>query len=429
MFDIKVKRLNNQVLSSIIGSTFFKLLSSIVSFISVPLLLNSLGTSNYAVWVTMTTLVAWLNLFDFGSGYSLKNKVTEALANNNLLAIQPLIAGTIQFYLIMTVLILICFLCSLVFVSIFKSHTLLAMLVYLPIIFSFPFMLGHFIIQGLKKFNIFNCILFLQSLSWLAIIIMFKNGYIKSSIYVLATCFSMLFVIANGTIYLISLKEIKFNFRSIFNFKNFSSSKTTLLLGGKFFFLQLSSLFLYSLGNILTYNHLNLVNVAQYDTVNKIYLMGITIFNIIISVYWAEISQEKALKNKGKLLRLYNQLMLLSGLFTLCCIVITLVMPNIIDIWTKHIIKVNQNQLYPFLLLVSIQAFAYSGAVVLNAFEQLNVQIILSLLSAIMIIPLSNLLFKYNIGLGTVPLASAILTLPTLIYLMYKSRECIIKLV
>lgn len=424
-----MKRLNNQLLSSIVGSTFFKLLSSIVSFISVPLLLNALGTNNYAVWVTMTALVAWLNLFDFGSGYSLKNKVTEAVANDNLVAIQPLVAGTIQFYLIMTALILMCFLCSLVLVGIFKSHKLLAILVYLPIIFSFPFMLGHFIIQGLKKFNIFNCILFLQSLSWLVIIIMFKNGYIKSSIYVLATCFSILFVIANGTIYFISLKKIRFKFKSVFNFKNFSSSKKTLLLGGKFFFLQLSSLFLYSIGNLLTYNHLNLVNVAQYDTVNKVYLMGITIFNIVISVYWAEISQEKALRNKEKLFKLYKQLMLLSGLFTLGCILITLIMPDIIDIWTKHIIKINQGQLYPFLLLVSIQAFAYSGAVVLNAFEELNVQIILSLISAIMMIPLSNLLFKYNVGLGTVPLASSILTLPALIYLMYKSRECILKLV
>jgi O-antigen/teichoic acid export membrane protein len=424
-----MRRLNSQVFYSILGSTFFKLATGVVSFITVPLLLKALGTNNYAIWVTITALVAWLNLFDFGSGYSLKNKVTEALANNNLPAIQPLIAGTVQFYLIMTMIILICFLFSFVFVGIFKSHTLLAMLVYLPIIFSFPFMLGHFIIQGLKKFNLFNGILFLQSLSWLAVIILLKNGYIKSNIFVLATCFSLLFIIANGTIYFIALKKINFEFKSILNFKNFSSSRTTLLLGGKFFFLQLSSLFLYSLGNILTYNHLSLVNVAQYDTVNKIYLMGITIFNIITSVYWAEISQEKALKNKEKLLRLYRQLMLFSGLFTLGCTIITLLMPNIIDLWTKHMIKINENQLYPFLLLVSIQAFAYSGAVVLNAFEQLNVQIILSLISAVMIIPLSNLLFKYNIGLGTVPLASSILTLPTLVYLMYQSRECILKLV
>ncbi|WP_419801112.1 lipopolysaccharide biosynthesis protein [Mucilaginibacter sp.] len=419
--------INHTVARSIIGSAIFKLSAAAVSFISVPLLLNALGTNDYAIWVTMTTLVAWLNLFDFGSGYSLKNKVTEALANKNLSEIQPLIAGTIQFYLIMTVLILFCFLCSLVFVGVFKSHSSLAILIYLPIIFSFPFTLGHFIIQGLKKFNFFYGVMFLQSLSWLAIIVIFKNGYIKSSINVLAICFSMLFVFANGTIYFISLKEIKFKFKAIVNFKNFSSSKTTILLGGKFFFLQLSSLFLYSLGNVLTYNHLNLIKVAQFDTVNKIYLMGITVFNIIISVYWAEISQEKALRNKKKLLLLYNQLILLSSLFVFGCAAITLVMPNIIYIWTKHIIMINLNQLYPFLLLVSIQAFSYSGAVVLNAFEKLDVQIILSLLSAILIIPMSNLLFKHNIGLGTVPLASSILTLPTLVYLMHKSRKCIVK--
>lgn len=416
---------SKKVFKSIGGSTSFKLASSIISFFSVPLLLKALGTGQYALWVTMTALVAWLNLFDFGSGYSLKNKVAEADAKKEFGTLQPLIAGTIQFYLLMTLTILVCFACSLMFVSLFKTHLFLSLVIYLPIILSFPFTVGHFIIQGLRKFNYFNLILFTQSLIWLLVVLAFNQGYFSISIYKLAFSYSLLFSIANSLILFISLRNVPFNWASIFDFENFKISKGSLLVGSKFFILQLSSLFLYSLGNILTYNHLTLINVAQYDTVNKIYLMGMTIFNVIISVYWTEISHEKALGNRDKLLKLYNQLMLLSAMFGVCCLLVTFIMPTLIKFWTKNILNVRLAQLYPFVILVIIQAFAYSGAVFLNAFEQLKGQIIFSFLAAILIIPVATLLFKINFGIGTVPLAAAILTMPTLIYVVVKSNKII----
>ena len=90
--------MNIAVVRSIFGSIIFKIASSVATFISVPLLLHALGTDNYGIWVTLTALVGWLNLFDFGSGYALKNKVTESLIEPNFSTINILIAGTLQFY-------------------------------------------------------------------------------------------------------------------------------------------------------------------------------------------------------------------------------------------------------------------------------------------------------------------------------------------
>ena len=120
---------NYKVIKSILGSTIFKLSGAAISFISVPLLLKTLGTNNYAVWVTITALLGWLNLFDFGSGYSLKNKVTESQANNNKEDLEILIAGTLQFYMLMTLLLAIAFFISTFYVSVFKTHLYLAILI------------------------------------------------------------------------------------------------------------------------------------------------------------------------------------------------------------------------------------------------------------------------------------------------------------
>ncbi|GGE55710.1 O-antigen/teichoic acid export membrane protein [Pedobacter psychrotolerans] len=417
--------MKKNLVKSIAGSTSFKLISALISFITVPLLLHALGKESYAVWVTSTALIAWLNLFDFGSGYSLKNKVTESMAINDYRELNTLIAGTIQFYFLMSIAILLIFCGALYSVEIFKSNQILALILYLPIIFSFPFTLGHFIIQGRKKFNVFNFLLLAQSGGWFFFVLAYRFNVISLDIYTLAAIYSSLFLLTNLAIFIYSLKGLSFDIKQIVNFKNLSASKDSLKVGYRFFLLQISSLFLFSLGNILTYNNLTLSDVAEYDTINKIYLMGMTLFNVVISVYWSEISHAKAVKDKLLLSKLFRQLLIIALLFSIGAVIFTFFVPMLVSIWTKKIIIVKFAQLYPFVILVCIQAFAYSGGVILNAFERLKEQIILAVISGVLIIPLANFLFASHFSIGSVPLASSILLLPTAIIIIFKARNVI----
>ena len=45
-----------------------KFLSMGISFLYMPLLLHSLETEQYAVWLTLTSIVYWITLFDIGLG-------------------------------------------------------------------------------------------------------------------------------------------------------------------------------------------------------------------------------------------------------------------------------------------------------------------------------------------------------------------------
>jgi O-antigen/teichoic acid export membrane protein len=419
--------LNISVFKSILGSTIFKLASSLVAFVSVPLLLKTLGTNDYGIWVTLTTLVAWLNLFDFGSGYSLKNKVTESVVTSDNTSLQSLIAGTIQFYLLSTLVILIVFGLCLFFISAFRENFLLAIIIYLPVILAFPFTLGHFMMQGLKKFNLFNSLLLIQTVIWLLFLLLFKLEVLKPDIYRIGFIYSLLYVLVNFCIFFISLKCLNFNWKELLIWNHFKSSKDSLLVGGRFFLLQVSSLLLFSIGNLMTYNNLQIKAVAQFDTVNKIYLMGMTIFNVLITIYWSEISHAKALNDRLMLRKIQKQLLIFSSLFSCGTIAISFFIPFFINYWTRGMVTVNLNQLWPFSSLVIIQFFAYSGAVFLNAFEDLKGQVILSVIAAAFIIPLAQYFFHIKVGIGSVPLASATLVFPTLIYVLYKSNSCIKK--
>ena len=50
----------------------------LVSFLSVPLTIRYLGPEQYGAWVTIGSVLAWLNLTDFGLGNGLTNAVTTA---------------------------------------------------------------------------------------------------------------------------------------------------------------------------------------------------------------------------------------------------------------------------------------------------------------------------------------------------------------
>ncbi len=56
----------------------------LISFVSVPLTVHYLGAERYGVWLTISSLLLWVSLTDFGlSGYALVNVLSEAAGNDD----------------------------------------------------------------------------------------------------------------------------------------------------------------------------------------------------------------------------------------------------------------------------------------------------------------------------------------------------------
>jgi hypothetical protein len=67
--------------ASITASTSFlsKALTILISFVSVPLTVHYLGTERYGIWLTMSSLLTWMAMTDFGlAGNALVNVISEA---------------------------------------------------------------------------------------------------------------------------------------------------------------------------------------------------------------------------------------------------------------------------------------------------------------------------------------------------------------
>ena len=95
---------------NVIYMFIIKGLAMITSFLYVPLLLNSLSSDKYAIWLTLTSIVSWISMLDIGLGNGLRNKLSEALAKENFLLAKIYVStgyGCLSFF----VLIILFFFC------------------------------------------------------------------------------------------------------------------------------------------------------------------------------------------------------------------------------------------------------------------------------------------------------------------------------
>lgn len=72
--------LSQTVKRNIIMSIGIKTVGVFVSLFIVPITLGYLSEEEYGIWLTLSSMLAWIVFFDIGLTNGLRNKLTEALA-------------------------------------------------------------------------------------------------------------------------------------------------------------------------------------------------------------------------------------------------------------------------------------------------------------------------------------------------------------
>lgn len=408
-------------------SFFSQAATSLVSFVMVPLLIQYLSKPVYGLWVTLISLISWILISDFGIGYGFRNRVTEYLADNDKVKLGKYFRNTFQYYLILTVIVLFLFIFQLFYNPLLSKYKSLCLILYLPYIVYFPFSISIQILQGLRLVHYTALLALCRAALWaafVAIIISIRPSD-SQGLLVIAVGYSVVNSMVNFVCVYLAFSKTKITIPHISDLLTKPVIDETLLTGAKFFVLQVSTLLLFSMGNYYIYSNLTPADTAHYDTVNKVYSLYMTFFNMIISVYWSEIVYQKTAGNYIKLKEIYKKLVAMSAAISLGSILIALAVPTIISVWTNNAVKVDVQTCIPFSFMVSIQSAAYAGAVFLNAFEKVVPQLILAFINIAIILPLIKLGFHLQWGMSTVPLVSAVLTLPSLIVCHIRALDLI----
>jgi O-antigen/teichoic acid export membrane protein len=407
---------------NIIASFGIKGVSIVIGFIFVPLLINYLGAYEYGIWITLGSIVGWINYFDIGLGNGLRNKFAEALAQgekklariyvSTTYAALSMIFGTF-FVIFIVVNPFLNWAVILNGPETMRSElSVLAVITIGFFLLRFIFRLIAIIITADQRPAISNAFDPISNIVALIIILVLMKTTEPSLINLgLVLGGAPVFVLILATFYFFN-KEYK-EFLPLPSLVNLKYFKVLAGLGFQFFIIQITVVVIMSTNNLIITQVVGPEAVTSYSVAYKYFGLISMLFVIITNTYWSAFTEAFVKRDFEWIKRVMRGMIKLwIGIIILIIIMLTVSNP-FYALWVGDNIKV------PFILSFFTALFVvvyiwYSIFIYfINGTGKIKLQLYTAVTVAIFNIPLSIFLAK-NLGLGAsgVILGSCISYLP-----------------
>ncbi len=401
-----------------------------LSLLVVPLTLGYLAPYEYGIWITLNSILTWINYFDIGLGNGLRNKLAEAIAKNDLRLGKVYVSTT---FALLSVIVAI--LCGLFFVvnEYINWDTVLnvteeisglnTIVIILFVSLSISFVMrtvGNIYMAYQRTWisSLFTVLGSALSLVW----IIYLRYFEPPSLLKVAVAFSLspiiIYCIAYPVTFYIQYREIKPSIRHI----QMRHAKSLGGLGIKFFVLQMSCLLIFATSNVLISNIFSPAEVTPYSIAHRLFNVPAIAFSILTSPLWSAITDAYARKelqwiekNISKMLKIW--LLCSAGL----CLMV-LISPIIYKIWIGDSVKISTSLSISMAVYNIIFLFTTLFSAYCNGVGHLRAAIISMCSAAVLFYPCCYI-FTLYLGVSGVAYAMGfVLLIPAITqYLTYKN--------
>ena len=375
-------------------SFLLKGFSALITLLMVPLTLICLGEYQNGVWLTVSSLLVWIDQMDIGLGNGLRNKLAESIAHNDTMQARQSVSSTMAMLTCITLpltLLLVLLVVSTDIYAFFNADqavisdlraALLAAVVLVCITFVLK-IVGN-VYMGLQQPATSNLILVSgQALALLATWMLMKNGQATFFNIVIANTAAPLaaFLVAFVITFCIVHPELRPSLR----FVNMRAAMNLGNLGIKFFWLQIAGIIQFMTANILISNFFTPQMVTPYQIAYRYMSLIIVVFTVICMPFWNATTDAYARGDMEWIRRANRKMSLMSLFIALLMVVMVLVSPWVYDIWIKEACHVPFGMtvmmaLYIFLLVLSMR-YSYF----LNGIGALRLQLCMTVFTVIFI--------------------------------------------
>ncbi|MCF1714966.1 oligosaccharide flippase family protein [Flavihumibacter sp. RY-1] len=404
-----------RVNSSILYSLLIKGASIIINFILVPVSLDFTNTEDYGIWLTISSLITMASFFDLGIGNGLRNKLAEALAKGELVTSRRLIGTAYLFTAIISFLLtgIWLLLNSVIdWVGILgldsnrsaEFQTLFHIII-ITFCIQFTAQLINTIYYALQKPAMVGLSFLLGSaLSLLAMLALSMAG-IKG-------LFWMGLAFVGGTILSLLLLTLKLfimdrpDLKPVFTGIRRQEVRDLFALGGKFFLLQVVSIFQFQIANVLISRYLNSVDVVEYNVAYKLFSVVTMAFSILITPIWSAASEAIAKKDYEWIRSTAASLQKNWLLSMLGLVVLVLISPYLFYWWLGTSVEVRWVTSISIAIYVGLYTYSMIYVYFLNGMGLLNVQFYIAIALLILFFPAAYFfIVTLNLGIAGVSLA------------------------
>src|ERR1035437_7979587 len=404
---------------NIIASFFLKGISIAISLIVVPLTINYINPTQYGIWLTLSSIVAWFSFFDIGLSQGLRNKFAEAKAKGNDELAQVYVSTTYAILAIIFLIVWVIFLIVNHFLN--WAHILnisenmqsevstLAVIVFTY--FCLQFVLGiitTLILADQQPAKSSFISVLGQIFSLIFIFALVKNTQGSLVKLGIALCVSPVLVLIGANFFF--FKGVFKKYRPSFSKIKFQYAKGLFNLGLFFFIIQVAGIIQYQTANIIIARNFGTNDVTSYNIVYKYFGILSMLFGIFISPFWSASTEAYLKKDIPWIkngIKKYNQL----NILLLCVGIIMLIFSDrIYTLWLgKGTVNIPFSLSFWGWVFLSISMFGSKYVFFLNGISALRIQFWASVISPFLYVIVAITLIKYyQMGVYSLFIASII---------------------
>ncbi|MFZ4706090.1 MAG: lipopolysaccharide biosynthesis protein [Bacteroidales bacterium] len=409
---------------NILNSLIIKGLSIFISLFGVPLTIHYINPTQYGVWITLSSIIAWFGFFDIGFGNGLRNKLAESMAKGENKLARIYVSTTYAILAIIICIVLLLFFIVNPFLNWSKilntppemagELSLLALIVFVFFCMQFVLQLITTILNANQQSAKASLFSFLGSLFSIIIIFILTKTTSGNLLY-LGFVFGAtpVLVFLSSSIWFYSHQYKKY--APSIKFVKFRYARDLMTLGLKFFLIQIAVIILYQTSNIIIAQLYGPAQVTTYNIAYKYFSVIPMGFGIIMMPFWSAYTEAWVKKDIDWI---RNSIKKLINIWIIICIVsvIMLIFSNFIyRIWVGKEIVVPISISSVIALYVVLNAWCGIFSLFLNGVGKIKLQLYSALFGAIVNIPLAIFLGKH-FGVAGVVFSTCLLALTSAVW-------------
>jgi len=391
------------LVKNILVSFLIKGWSAIVILLLVPVTLHCLGEYKNGVWLTISSILLWIDNMDIGLGNGLRNKLATYMAQGDGHRARKLISSTFAMLSIIIIptllvlLLLIHFGNTYQFLNVSPSKIVnldqVLMVTVSMVCMTFIFKLVGNFYMGMQLPAVSNLLIALgQTLALVGTYIVYLSG--SHSLMHIA----LVNTGASLVVYLLSIPVtfyIKYpHLRPSFGLIDLNEAKSVTSMGIQFFIMQISSLILFATANILISKLFSPSMVTPYQITYRYFSLMMVVFTVVCMPFWNATTDAYARGDMEWIRQADKKMKIMTTAIFIILIFMVAVSQFVYDHWIGDDVHIDIRMTIAMATYIFILIYSMRYSYFINGIGTLRLQIILTTGAAFVFIPLAYAVTK-----------------------------------
>ena len=382
---------------NVLASVAIKGADTLVYLLLVPLTLGYLNAYEYGIWLTLSSILSWINSFDIGLGSGLRNKLAEAIAEDDKEKARGYVSTTFFMLLLLTSIIFVFFSIVINYVDWYSflnvtheavgnlKEVIIASFMFFCLSFLFKFV-GN-VYQALQLPAV-NTLLVLGAHVFSLVAIFVLRQTVPGSLFWVAVVYSASMPMVYLLCYPLTFHKLYPFLAPKFRCFKKEYLKDLFSLSVMFFVLQIMGLVLFSLSNIIISNLFGPDQVTPYNIAYRYFSVILIFSNFILAPLWSATTDAYARKDYSWISRCLSKIRIF--IFAMSFVIASMILCSgfVYKIWVgdEVVIPFSMSLLMGIYIYIILYSITYSS--ILNGLGKLYLQMLNIIIVAIVFYPI-----------------------------------------